>query len=255
MTKKSFAAEVIKLMNQKPIAGYDYYEITLLGNSDGTVNRSITTQFAGYTETKPRREIREASLVDPEKMLSALSQIGEPALVINDRSGLTIFLLHGGHAIVEKSLAAEFFPELIKPRESAFSQLNGRWMVSGLPKQQLQHAPSKKLRMNVLKRDSYKCRACGRTPANDVDIELHVHHIYPWGQGGVTEEENLITLCQTCHDGLEPHFDFDLFSLIGIDPIKERLRRDKARYVSGVQTYQKIARQLWEQNMADAATS
>jgi len=255
MSKKSFANAVIKLMNQKPMKTYDYYEITLLGNSDGSVTRSITTQFAGYTETKPRRELREASLVHPEKMLYALMQIGEPALVINDKSDLTIFFLFGGHAIVEKSLAAEFFSELIEPRESAFSQVNGRLMVSSLPKQLLQHAPARKMRMRVLKRDSYKCRVCGRTPANDVDIELHVHHIYPWGQGGVTEEENLITLCHTCHDGLEPHFDFDLFSLIGIDPIKERLRRDKARYLSGRQNYQQIARQQWEEANADSTGS
>jgi predicted restriction endonuclease len=117
----------------------------------------------------------------------------------------------------------------------------------------MNHAPTRKMRMTIIKRDGYKCRACGRTPANDVDIELHVHHIFPWGQGGVTEEENLITLCDTCHDGLEPHFDFDLFSLIGIDPITERLRRDKARYVEGVKNYQRTAHRQWEEVKADSA--
>lgn len=39
-----------------------------------------------------------------------------------------------------------------------------------------------------------------------------------WKNGGLTEDDNLITLCHTCHKGLDPHEDFDLFELI--DPLK-----------------------------------
>jgi hypothetical protein len=49
-------------------------------------------------------------------------------------------------------------------------------------------------------------------------VELHVHHIRPWAKGGLTEEDNLITLCKTCHDGLDPHHDPSLFDLIDVDP-------------------------------------
>lgn len=255
MSNTQFVDEVRRLMSQEPIDGFDYYQITLLGNSDETITRHVNTCFDGYTETKPQREIRRASFVHPTKMLKVLREIGEPGLLVNHKRDLTIFLLFGGHAVIEKSLAKEFFPELIKPQETAYSHINGRLMVSSLPKQVLQHAPTRKMRMRILKRDGYKCRVCGRTPENDVDIELHVHHIFPWGQGGITEEENLITLCDTCHDGLEPHFDFDLFSRIGIDPISERLRRDKARYLEGLGNYQRIAHRQWEEVKADSVST
>jgi HNH endonuclease len=29
----------------------------------------------------------------------------------------------------------------------------------------------------------------------------------PWQYGGLTERDNLITLCQTCHEGLDPHYE------------------------------------------------
>jgi hypothetical protein len=41
-------------------------------------------------------------------MIRALREIGEAALIVNDREDLTIFRLFGGHAIIEKSLAEEF---------------------------------------------------------------------------------------------------------------------------------------------------
>src|SRR5262249_38518073 len=79
------------------------------------------------------------------------------------------------------------------------------------------HAPTPKLRMSVLKRDGFRCRLCGRSPDNHVDVELHVHHIRPFGRPseGVTHPDNLTTLCHTCHKGLHPHNDDSLFERIG----------------------------------------
>ena len=60
---------------------------------------------------------------------------------------------------------------------------------------------SDKLRYAVLKRDNFKCRACGASPAKDSNIELHVDHIIPWSKGGETTLENLQTLCSRCNIG------------------------------------------------------
>lgn len=68
--------------------------------------------------------------------------------------------------------------------------------------------------MAVLCRDNRRCRVCGRRPDDDVDIVLEVHHIRPWAKGGATEMSNLITLCHTCHAGLDPHFDRGLFDYV-----------------------------------------
>jgi hypothetical protein len=32
--------------------------------------------------------------------------------------------------------------------------------------------------------------------------------------GGLTEIDNLITLCHTCHIGLDPHFELGLYGLM-----------------------------------------
>ncbi|WKY46085.1 HNH endonuclease [Eubacteriaceae bacterium ES2] len=58
-----------------------------------------------------------------------------------------------------------------------------------------------RLRFKVLKRDNFKCCACGVSPAKDPSIELHVDHIIPWTKGGETVIENLQTLCSKCNLG------------------------------------------------------
>lgn len=60
---------------------------------------------------------------------------------------------------------------------------------------------SDKLRYQVLKRDHFKCCACGASPAKDPNVELHVDHIIPWSKGGETTLENLQTLCSRCNIG------------------------------------------------------
>lgn len=60
---------------------------------------------------------------------------------------------------------------------------------------------SDKLRYQVLKRDNFKCCACGASPAKDSSVELHIDHIVPWSKGGETTMENLQTLCSKCNLG------------------------------------------------------
>ena len=62
-------------------------------------------------------------------------------------------------------------------------------------------AISDKLRYTVLKRDNFKCCACGASPAKDPSVELHIDHIIPWSKGGETVIENLQTLCSRCNIG------------------------------------------------------
>lgn len=61
--------------------------------------------------------------------------------------------------------------------------------------------PSLRLRYRVMKRDHFSCVKCGRSPARDKNVELHVDHIQPWSKGGETEIENLQTLCRVCNIG------------------------------------------------------
>ena len=61
--------------------------------------------------------------------------------------------------------------------------------------------PSLRLRWRVLQRDSFKCCACGASPAITLGVELHVDHIHPWSEGGETVLENLRTLCSRSNFG------------------------------------------------------
>lgn len=60
---------------------------------------------------------------------------------------------------------------------------------------------SEKLRLHVYKRDNYVCVICGRSPANERGVILHVDHIVPFSLGGKTELDNLRTLCSKCNLG------------------------------------------------------
>jgi len=58
-----------------------------------------------------------------------------------------------------------------------------------------------RLRFIVMRRDNFKCKDCGRSPATDPTIILHVDHIKAWANGGETVLENLQTLCSKCNIG------------------------------------------------------
>ena len=57
------------------------------------------------------------------------------------------------------------------------------------------------LRYTVLRRDSFRCVICGRSPATHLGVVLHVDHIIPWAKGGKTILDNLRSLCQECKLG------------------------------------------------------
>lgn len=57
------------------------------------------------------------------------------------------------------------------------------------------------LRYEVLKRDGFRCVRCGRSPATDQNVQLHIDHVRPWSNGGETILHNLQTLCSECNLG------------------------------------------------------
>ena len=64
-----------------------------------------------------------------------------------------------------------------------------------------------RLRFKVMKRDSFKCCMCGRSPATTPGLELHIDHIIPWSKGGETTFDNLQTLCSDCNLGKSNLFE------------------------------------------------
>jgi hypothetical protein len=60
---------------------------------------------------------------------------------------------------------------------------------------------SLKIRWEVLKRDNYTCKKCGRSPSLDHNVQLEVDHRNPVAKGGLNNIENLQTLCRECNQG------------------------------------------------------
>jgi 5-methylcytosine-specific restriction endonuclease McrA len=54
------------------------------------------------------------------------------------------------------------------------------------------------IRTQVLKRDGYRCAHCGIS-----SVTLEVHHKVAQHHGGETVMDNLLTLCQNCHEQTE----------------------------------------------------
>jgi len=124
-------------------------------------------------------------------------------------------------------IQADMFPPLSKYSAGVYKKHFGTWMkgleifVANINKEEdvssessienLRVEPSTKhktkreinwrLRFIVMRRDNFKCKNCGRSPATDPSIILHVDHVKAWANGGETVLENLQTLCSKCNIG------------------------------------------------------
>jgi hypothetical protein len=81
--------------------------------------------------------------------------------------------------------------------EKAIEKLN----AEPLTRHKTKRSINWRLRFLVMKRDNFKCKKCGRSPATDPKIILHVDHKKAWTNGGETVLENLETLCSKCNIG------------------------------------------------------
>jgi hypothetical protein len=66
-------------------------------------------------------------------------------------------------------------------------------------------AISERIRYQVLSRDAFRCRACGRGANNGV--KLTVDHVIPVDWGGTNDISNLLTLCEECNRGKKAWVD------------------------------------------------
>lgn len=73
--------------------------------------------------------------------------------------------------------------------------------ITGKVSRRTSRAPDLRLRFKVLQRDHFTCCSCGRSPATNLGLVLHIDHIKAWSKGGETIIENLQTLCLECNQG------------------------------------------------------
>ena len=177
-------------------------------------------------------------MVKPDRMAELWTSLGQPYVVVNEEVHLYVYLMIGGNALVERQVARKWLSEIVAPTPVRRSGVFGYRPVSTFSRRAFNRAPTPKQRMRILKRDGFRCKICGRKADDYVDVELHVHHVKAWGKGGLTVDENLVTLCRTCHKGLDPHYDIGL--AIFLEPLNVGNRRKQLR--EGVKRYRAVRR-------------
>lgn len=98
--------------------------------------------------------------------------------------------------------ALERFVCFVNQEESASSKKTDQdFSVESITRHRTQRNINWRLRFIVMRRDNFRCKNCGRSPATDSSIILHVDHIKAWANDGETVLENLQTLCSMCNIG------------------------------------------------------
>lgn len=100
-------------------------------------------------------------------------------------------------AFIDSAVQNKKTSQSIGPKKKIVKQCR----TTKISKHKTSRNPSWRLRFLVNRKDNFACRACGRSPANERGVVLHVDHIVPWSKGGETTLENLQTLCEVCNLG------------------------------------------------------
>jgi len=70
-----------------------------------------------------------------------------------------------------------------------------------IPKPEERRGINLSLRYKVFVRDNFRCVSCGRSPATEIGVKLHIDHKIPFSKGGKSTIDNLQTLCHVCNLG------------------------------------------------------
>ncbi|MDZ4309301.1 MAG: HNH endonuclease [Cypionkella sp.] len=196
------------------IEDYDCYLCQIYFDDRRGNQMSFYTHWVGFADAERRIELRAPSKLEYARLaMGWLEHLQGPLLQIRSEIELWPFFIKGGAAAIDAELAEKLISKHLKVSQVTSTGLGAFSSVRDIS-EALQRAPSKKLRMRILERDNYRCRVCGQSSKTNVNIELHVHHIRPWANQGATTENNLVTLCHTCHGGLDPHWNMKLAEFI-----------------------------------------
>lgn len=143
-----------------------YLAATLL--SDGKRwGFSFQSDFAGFPDGKgPDHgvELRQPSLVYPDKMTSFWDRKGQSWIVVNEDAQLDVYFRLGGHALIAEDLAHRCLAEFIEPREYANVGPMGFRRHDPQAREAQQSRPRPQQKKRVLERDGHLCQMCGQAP-------------------------------------------------------------------------------------------
>ena len=94
------------------------------------------------------------------------------------------------------------YKERLKKELTGENNVNWKGGITPESKLRLSKAEWKKIRLEVYKRDNYKCRDCGVKCTNSKKQTwktIQCHHLISWREIEKEDIDNLITLCCRCH--------------------------------------------------------
>lgn len=162
------------------------------------------------------KEMRKISLVEPQKTIKNYKKLGQNIPVVNIKEELLSAVSVGGHALVSSDVVKKHWAEITKPFVTLKDNKNGFLEYSSIAGKYLQRFAKSDYRVSIFNRDGCQCRICGSSPDDSVHVRLEVHHIKPWEEGGISTPENLITLCSTCHSGINSLDRETLYKKVGL---------------------------------------
>ena len=210
---KSLEAAYINSHNMKP-SGSDYYLVSVNPSSSNVTYASF---FSVWNNVKTdKHEERRIDGVQPEVVLRCFASEGQKVSVVDDATCLHGLINIGGHGLIEKSVMTSHWSEVLVPKLTVATHGQGMIAYDSLPRNQINRVARGTFRIEIMGRDSCQCRICGSSQDDGPHVRLEVHHIKPWEEGGITEPDNLITLCNACHSGIKAINRNLLYKKIGI---------------------------------------
>ena len=206
---------VAKYLSKKAITTSEYKEYGLYSIS------MILDRFESWEKVIKRTGLKQTKFVKKIEVIELLKEI-ERLWIILGRQPTSTDLKNGNSKFSLNTFSRRFgswrnalkeFVKYIYSEEQDQIKIEEETLFKGKEEEntsskhlsiKIRRTPrniNERLRFKVLKRDNFKCVYCGRSPATDSNIELHVDHIIPWSKGGETILDNLQTLCSECNLG------------------------------------------------------
>jgi hypothetical protein len=114
-----FLERISELRVQVPVRDSPYYFAYFSVDVADQPSLGWNTHWIGYTETRPTREVRQVSRVDPILTVQSLREFGRPALVVNKPQDFIALMMFGGFGVVAEAVGLFFYPDLLEPMEMA----------------------------------------------------------------------------------------------------------------------------------------
>lgn len=235
---------------------YTYFAAALLGSDTGW-NLAFETGFAGFPEgggPDDGVELREPVRVYPDRITRLWEDAGQGWVVVNERAQLIWLFRFGGNALIAEEIAREHLAEFIQPIEMVPNGPIGFRRFDPDAREVKRRRPRPTQKARILRRDDHRCQVCHRRPANGGDIRLELHHIRPFSMGGLTIDENLITVCNECHNSFDPHYQPGLFWLPDGHARGALQQRSADAHNQRVEAYRRIAARVFEARVDSAGS-